>query len=57
MELDINPYWVRAYLYGQDRPGHLVATTLRRDMHGDTRGFLGPYSRDFAYVTRRASHR
>lgn len=53
MEMDINPYWVRAFLYGEDPRRRLTMALLRPDMQGDPTGFNGPYSRDFLYVTRR----
>ena len=52
MEMDINPYWVRAFFYGRDPAGKLSMAGLRPDMQGSGLDFLGPYARDFLYVTR-----
>jgi hypothetical protein len=52
MEMDINPYWVRAFFYGRDPAGHLAMASLRPDMQGNGLDFLGPYARDFFYITR-----
>ena len=52
MELDINPYWVRAFFYGKDPAGRLTMAGLRSDMQGNGFDFLGPYARDFFYITR-----
>jgi hypothetical protein len=52
MEMDINPFWVRAFFYGKDPAHHLTMAELRPDMQGAGTDFLGTYSRDFFYLTR-----
>ncbi len=52
MELDINPYWVRAFFYGRDPADRLTMAGLRSDMQGNGSDFLGPYARDLFYITR-----
>jgi hypothetical protein len=52
MEMDINPYWVRAFFYGRDLADHLTMASLRPDMQGSGFDFLAPYARDFLYITR-----
>jgi hypothetical protein len=52
MELDINPYWVRADLYGRDPAWRLTMLKLRPDMAGTGYDFLDAYDRDFFYITR-----
>jgi Phosphodiester glycosidase len=52
MEMDINPFWVRAFFYGRDPARHLTMAALRPDMQGAGTDFLGTYSRDFFYLTR-----
>lgn len=53
MQLDINPFWVRAFTYGRDAIGRLVATPLNPSMQGTGAEYLLGDARDFFYVTRR----
>jgi hypothetical protein len=53
MQLDINPFWVRAFTYGRDSVGRLTATPLDPAMHGTGRVYLAGAARDFFYLTRR----
>lgn len=52
IEMDINPFWVRAFFYGRNPARRLTMAALRPDMAGAGTNFLGPYSRDFFYLTR-----
>jgi hypothetical protein len=52
MQLDINPFWVRAFTYTQDPYGHLLATSLNSVMPGTGFEYLYGDSRDFFYLTR-----
>jgi len=52
MEMDINPFWVRAFLYGRDPAGRLSSVVLRPDMQGYPADYFVGMSRDFVYVTR-----
>jgi hypothetical protein len=54
VELDINPEWVAAYLYGH-RGGHgrLVPVPITPGQPGTPGQFLAPYSRDFFTVLTR----
>lgn len=54
MQLDINPFWVRAFTYSYDPNGHLVATSLGPTMPGTGMEYLYGDSRDFFYLTRAA---
>ena len=54
MQLDINPYWVRAFTYGRDRGGGLVAWALDPAMPGIGMEYLYGAPRDFFYLTRGA---
>jgi hypothetical protein len=55
MQLDINPFWVRAFTYTEDSAGHLKATSLDPAMPGTGMEYLYGDSRDFFYLTR-ATH-
>ncbi|GCF08487.1 hypothetical protein [Dictyobacter arantiisoli] len=52
MEIDINPFWTRAFLYQQDKNGALTINKLSTDMQGTGREYLTPNLRDFFYLTR-----
>lgn len=55
VELDINPEWVAAYLYGhRGGKGPLAAVPIMPGQHGVPGQFLAPYSRDFFTVVARA---
>ena len=53
MELDINPFWVRAFTYSRDSSGQLIATPLNPGMQGTGTEYLYGHVRDFFYITRR----
>ena len=50
MQTDINPFWVRAFLYTHSQQ-HLVATKLNPSMHGTGYEYLYGNARDFFYMT------
>lgn len=52
MQLDINPFWVRAYTYTRDALGQLAATALNPNMQGTGTEYLYGHVRDFFYLTR-----
>jgi len=52
MQLDINPFWVRAVTYGRNAAGQLVATPLNPGMDGTGRAYVTGDARDFFYITR-----
>ncbi len=52
MQLDINPFWVRAVTYGRNAAGYLVATPLNPGMDGTGRAYVTGDARDFFYITR-----
>lgn len=52
MQTDINPYWVRAFLYNRNSQGTLSITKLNPDMYGNGTEYLYGTARDFFYVTR-----
>lgn len=52
IQTDINPYWVRAFVYSARSTGHPIAKRLRPSMHGTGLEYLRGYSRDFFYVTK-----
>lgn len=52
MQTDINPYWVRAFLYNRNSQGTLGITKLNPDMYGSGTEYLYGTARDFFYVTR-----
>ncbi len=54
MQLDINPFWVRAFTYTNDATGQLIATRLDPAMPGTGTEYLYGDSRDFFYLTRAA---
>ena len=53
MQLDINPFWVRAFTYTRDPLGQLTATALNPAMQGTGTEYLYGHVRDFFYLTRR----
>ncbi len=52
METDINPFWVRAFLYEQDKGGAYTITKLNPDMQGTGNEYQNGNQRDFFYLTR-----
>jgi hypothetical protein len=54
METDINPFWVRAFLYQRDAKGTLTITKLNPQMQGTGYEYLNVDQRDFFYLTRYA---
>ena len=52
MQIDINPFWVRAFLYQRIGSGGLTITKLHPQMHGTGKEYLQGTSRDFFYLTR-----
>ncbi|GAC1567802.1 MAG: phosphodiester glycosidase family protein [Ktedonobacteraceae bacterium] len=52
MQTDINPYWVRAFLYKRDSQGALTITRLNPNMQGSGTEYLNGTARDFFYLTR-----
>jgi hypothetical protein len=52
MQLDINPFWVRAFTYGRDGQGQLMAWALDPAMPGNGMEYMYGYARDFFYLTR-----
>ncbi|HWE60250.1 MAG TPA: phosphodiester glycosidase family protein [Chloroflexota bacterium] len=54
MQLDINPNWVRAFTYGRDGQGTLVAWALDPAMPGIGMEYMYGNARDFFYLTRAA---
>lgn len=52
MQTDINPYWVRAFLYKRDSHGALTITKLNPNMQGNGTEYLNGTARDFFYLTR-----
>jgi hypothetical protein len=54
METDINPFWVRAFLYQRDSAGNLTITKLNPQMQGTGYEYLNVDQRDFFYLTRYA---
>lgn len=52
METDINPFWVRAFLYQKDSKGALTITKLNSQMQGTGYEYLNVDARDFFYMTR-----
>jgi hypothetical protein len=57
MQTDINPFWVRAFLYNRDRNGALSSTKLNPQMQGTGYEYLNGTQRDFFYLTRATSTR
>jgi Phosphodiester glycosidase len=52
MQTDINPFWVRAFLYTRDSTGALQTTKLDPAMAGSATDYFHGMSRDFFYLTR-----
>jgi hypothetical protein len=52
METDINPFWVRAFLYERSGNGTLTITKLDNQMQGTGQEYLNGDQRDFFYLTR-----
>ncbi|GAC1389806.1 MAG: hypothetical protein NVS4B11_11910 [Ktedonobacteraceae bacterium] len=52
MQTDINPFWVRAFLYQQSQSGDYSITKLNPGMQGTGFEYLNGTERDFFYVTR-----
>lgn len=52
MQTDINPYWVRAFLYNRSPNGMLQVTRLNSGMQGTGLEYLFNDQRDFFYLTR-----
>ncbi len=44
MQLDINPFWVRSFIYGRDAQGQLVAYALDPSMPGNGMEYLYGYA-------------
>jgi hypothetical protein len=54
MQTDINPFWVRAFLYSWNAGGTLSITKLNPAMYGTGTEYLSATQRDFFYLTRYA---
>jgi hypothetical protein len=52
MQTDINPNWVRAFLYNRVASGSLQITKLNPGMQGSGWEYLNVSDRDFFYITR-----
>lgn len=52
MQTDINPFWVRAFLYERDQNGKLTINKLNPQMQGTGQEYLYGTQRDFFYLTR-----
>jgi len=52
MQTDINPYWVRAFVYNRASNGALSITKLNPNMQGTGTEYLYGTARDFFYLTR-----
>ena len=52
MQTDINPFWVRAFLYNRDTHSNLNITKLHPAMQGTGTEYLYGTQRDFFYLTR-----
>jgi len=52
MQTDINPYWVRAFVYNRASNGALSITKLNPNMQGTGTEYLSGTARDFFYLTR-----
>jgi len=52
MQTDINPFWVRAFLYNHDSNGQLTVNKLNPQMQGTGYEYLYASQRDFFYLTR-----
>ncbi len=51
MQTDINPFWVRAFLYTHNQQHQLIATKLDPSMQGTGNEYLLSTTRDFFYLT------
>jgi hypothetical protein len=51
MQTDINPFWVRAFLYNRDAHGQLSIVKLNPQMQGTGYEYLYGTQRDFFYLT------
>ena len=51
MQTDINPYWVRAFLYQRSQQGNFHITKLNPSMYGTGYEYLNGTQRDFFYMT------
>ncbi|MDQ6643416.1 MAG: phosphodiester glycosidase family protein, partial [Chloroflexota bacterium] len=54
MQTDINPFWVRAFLYNRNAGGTLSISKLNPAMYGTGTEYLSTTQRDFFYLTRYA---
>ena len=52
MQTDINPFWVRAFVYNHSASGSLQITRLNSGMQGTGYEYLYGNQRDFFYLTR-----
>ncbi len=52
MQTDINPFWVRAFLYTRNSQGVLGISKLNPAMQGSGTEYLRGTARDFVYLTR-----
>lgn len=52
MQTDINPYWVRSFLYNRSASGSLQIIKLNPGMQGSGTEYFSGYDRDFFYLTR-----
>jgi len=52
MQTDINPYWVRAFIYNRNSNGSLSISKLNPSMQGTGTEYLYGTERDFFYLTR-----
>ncbi|QBD83778.1 hypothetical protein EPA93_44115 [Ktedonosporobacter rubrisoli] len=52
MQTDINPFWVRAFLYDYSSSGKVMVTKLNPAMQGTGYEYLNGTERDFFYLTR-----
>lgn len=52
LQTDINPFWVRAFLYTRNSQGVLNITKLHPSMQGRGTEYLDGTTRDFFYLTR-----
>jgi hypothetical protein len=51
MQTDINPFWVRAFLYTHNAQGQFTVTKLNPSMQGTGYEYLSKTARDFFYLT------
>jgi hypothetical protein len=52
MQTDINPFWVRAFLYNRNSQGTWNIVKLHPAMYGTGTEYLSATQRDFFYLTR-----